>query len=139
MIVLGRRKTDFEIQERDELERDDAEVARGLQEEEDFLTEDSVVNMTVYMFDNARTIHFQSYELSRVHGGMEFCLSEQETSNVLSVVESTQSDGVRFTIHSRTAGGVPLELANSPVVDATNLVEGTTDLVFETDSTSMAF
>jgi hypothetical protein len=129
--------------DRDELEAVDAEVARALQLEYEspvsILTEDSLVNMTVYMFDNARTIHFQSYELSRVHGGMGFCLSEQDTSNIVNVLDSTRSDAVRFIVHSRTPGGIPVELANSPVIPATVLYSTTVDLVFDTPHSSMIF
>jgi hypothetical protein len=119
----------------------DAEVARSLQLEEDsplsMLTEDSIVNMTVYMFDRARTIHFQSYELSRIHGGMQFCLLERETSNIIEVLQSTRSDSLRITVHSRTPGGIPVELANSPVIPSSVLSSSTVDLVFETPRTSM--
>ena len=79
---VERDNSDFEtalqMQQRDEIE-----VAEWVSAISTMLTEDSRVNMTVYMFAASinglpvRTIHFQDFELLRVRGGMLFSLSTE--------------------------------------------------------------
>lgn len=70
---------------------------------------------------------------------MRFCLSEQETTNLLEAIDNTASDSVRVTVHSRGTEGVPMELANTPVIYTTAFGGNSTDLVFETSESSVAF
>jgi hypothetical protein len=125
-------------EDRDELERMNTEVAQELQDSIlSTLAEDGRVNMTVYMFVTntesgaQRTIIFQNYELIRQQGGMLFVLSSSETSNIINSIRDTISESIRVTIHYRNTGGIPIELANTPVIPISSLRVGTEDLVFD--------
>jgi hypothetical protein len=133
-------------EEKSEQEATDARAAQSLQEEEDeyedlppIITTDSIVNMTVYLFDEARTIHFQSYELERMRGGMRFSLSEQNTQNIVDALRNTDSSSMRVTMHSRSTHGVPVELANTPVLPTDSFYTGEVDLVIELPESSVYF
>jgi hypothetical protein len=138
---------DMKKQDEDEQTLQDAETARQLETSQErdaewvsaisaMLSEESRVSMTVYMFavsadgTHRRNIHFQNFEMIRVHGGMLFSLSARETRNIIDVLHNTASDSIRITIHSRTPDGVPIELANTPVIVASTFDTGTENMTF---------
>ena len=55
---------------------------------------------------------------------------EQETQNIIDALRHTASESVRITVHCRTQGGHPIELANTPIIPATSCTAGTEDLAF---------
>jgi hypothetical protein len=54
----------------------------------------------------------------------------QETTTILDVLRHTASDSMRITVHSRTRGGSPIELANTPIILASSFTTGTEDITF---------
>jgi hypothetical protein len=135
------------LEERAEQERIDSEAAIDLQTSlSAMIAEDARVSMTIYMFATSvgdeistRSVHFQNYELLRVHGGMLFQLSTQETLNIIDTISHSASESVRVTVHTRSPGGAPMELANTPVFPVSALYHGTQDLVFDNTSSFVQF
>ena len=48
----------------------------------------------------------------------------------MDALRHTASDSIRITVHSRTSGGIPIQLANTPIILATSIASGTQDLTF---------
>jgi hypothetical protein len=134
-------------EEQRELNRLDEEASLQLQratEQEDsistFLTEDSLVHMTVYMFGESdmATVHYHTYELTRMSGGMLFTSSTDNISDIMNRIHDTRSVSVRITVHSRTMDGVPVELSNTSVILLEHLCTAD-DIVFHTSTSLLRF
>jgi hypothetical protein len=75
----------------EQAQRDELEVDEWVSAISAMLAQDNRVNMTVYMFaedpegGDARTVHFQDFELMRVTGGMSFNLSHEVSFAALSL------------------------------------------------------
>jgi hypothetical protein len=138
-------------EEKEEQESSDAQTALDIDQEQDewtlgvsnMILEENRVNMTVYMYSPAREglhgrlIHYQNHELLRVNGGMRFLLPVPETQDIIDALHNTHSDSIRISVHYRGNNGVPIELANTPVILTTLLDTQIADLIFDTADSSL--